>query len=156
MEFDDLLQKQEDVKGISFKQFLIRQSQVITTLKDPAVSLSEKLYLLEHVDNDILPLTVIQRIALFNSFAENSTVKTTLINLHYYTAKKEGASITWASLKDGISELLQEEALVSDNSRKGLAVKRNPPRKSQLLQPNIRCYKCDGKGHKLSVCPSRT
>jgi len=56
----------EDFGTVSFKQFLDMYSLLFAKLQDPAVSLADKLHLLEHADNDILPLPFIQRLALFN------------------------------------------------------------------------------------------
>ena len=77
-------------------------------LKDPSVTLSEKLHLLEHADQDILPIPIPYRIGLLYSFTENSTVKATLLHMHDRIETMEGGSLTWASLKDGISEILND------------------------------------------------
>ena len=97
----------KDFGLISFKQTLEMQLLFFRKLKDPSVTLSEKLHLLEHADQDILPIPIPYRIGLLYSFTENSTVKATLLHMHDRIETMEGGSLTWASLKDGISEILK-------------------------------------------------
>lgn len=113
----------KDFGTVSFRQFLGMHSLCFVKVKGHAVPLSEKFYILEHADNDILPLPLVHRIALFNSFADNSTVKETLLRLHDYVGSKAEASMTWALLKDGISELHQDlSPPVSEKSNLTLTV----------------------------------
>lgn len=140
---------------ISFKQTLEMQLLLFSQLKDPSVTLSEKLHLLQHTDQEILPIPTPYRIGLLYSFTENSTVKAALLHMHERIEVLEGGSLTWASLKDQISELLNAARLpASDLSNVALTVQRRIPRPI-TIKSSVTCYKCGGLGHKLNVCPSK-
>lgn len=81
-----------------------RQSKLDKQLHDPAVSMLEKIKLLEFADPEILPLSNEQRIMVFATVCGNRTAKSRLIRLY----EKSLENLTWKALKDEISDVSDE------------------------------------------------
>lgn len=93
-----------DFGHFSFEQILDRQSKLDKQLHDPAVSMLEKIKLLEFADPEILPLSNEQRIMVFATVCGNRTAKTRLIRLY----EKSPENLNWKALKDEISDVFDE------------------------------------------------
>lgn len=92
-----------DFVHFSVKQVLDRQSNMVKQLHDPAVSMLEKMKLLQYTDPEIFPFPNEHRIIMFATVCGNSTVKERLIHLY-----DRFGELTWKALKDEISDISDE------------------------------------------------